>query len=527
MRTKFHFLVVFFTMITYIISADGIDLSNLNLLQKPSLNRVDQSYISENANMDNESSIDPLTYRIDGGDRFFISVIGISSMEYNLKVDQNGKLFVPEIGAVNLKNITLKNALKCIEDFVKNGLKKKYDVYVSFLGAKQVSVSIAGSVTNPGTYNLDGNLRVIDAIKHANNDTLPSIFNFDFRNVKFETPETTYNLDLFKYIVGNDLSQNLYLSPGAKISLSRAGEKILLNAQLKNGYSGLIPIKNAERAGDLFRLFEFNKSVDSNGIVYQKANCDYIKKIKWNELDTLVLHDMDILTFPPKKNYPKLSLCNITGEIAKPGVYPIIDKKTTVKEIIDITGGLTKFACENKVIILRINAAPNMSSLKIGRKIKENNLLEQISSVRPELTASIQKMDLTGDYCAIELKNNQLDEKLESGDEIIIPKIDKKIYLSGNVKEPGAYNFEINKNIKYYIKEAGGYTKKADKANVFVLSNYGNILQIKDINKLNGGDIVIIPDSQQYRTLNTLFLPFMQSIVLTVTAIISVISLAK
>lgn len=70
----------------------------------------------------------------------------------------------------------------------------------------------------------------------------------------------------------------------------------------------------------------------------------------------------------------------ITGEVAKPGPYPLV-APTTVMQLLAIAGGLTEFADANAITILRIEDGRSVShkfeykDVAKGRKAEQNLLL--------------------------------------------------------------------------------------------------------------------------------------------------------
>ncbi|NLD47992.1 MAG: hypothetical protein GX660_12485 [Clostridiaceae bacterium] len=470
-----------------------------------------------------ESSIDPETYRIHGGDKFVFTLIGLSSLKSVLTVDQAGNLFIPDIGVINIKNLTITEALDTVQNFIKQRLKRPYEIYLAFAQAKEVMITLAGAVPYPGSYTFQGTYRVLDAIKYANKDALLPINEYNYREVKFETEDTTIYLDIIKSIFSNDLSQNPYLSPGAKITLSKAERRIYLDAPISNGLSGYVPIKENEKAFELLNLFSYLESIDSNNITFKRNNYpdqETIKNINWNDLTSINLRDQDVIVISNKQNYYRQYFCTIEGEVNRPGNYPIIDKRTTVNDIIEISGGLTENANMAKMVILRKNSAPNQDKIPVG-------ILENVAFVRPEISSALNKVKIMSDYSIITIDSSAASELLESADRVIIPRIENKIYLSGSINKPGAYDFLKGKKLNYYVKKAGGYTNNADKINTIVLSVYSNAVQVKDKGVLEDGDIVVVPVSQQDRFINTFLLPVIQSFTLAITAIFTVLSFSN
>jgi protein involved in polysaccharide export with SLBB domain len=138
--------------------------------------------------------------------------------------------------------------------------------------------------------------------------------------------------------------------------------------------------------------------------------------------------------------------------------------------------------------------------------------LSAISPIRPEMYAGFSKMNSTQDYSIIQINKYGFSVKLRPNDEIIIPRKDLFVYVSGNVKRPGACKFEAGMSWNYYIHQCGGFTGKADRGNIFGVRYYGNTSQMTDLSEISEGDIIVVPDSQQAKFLSTILLPVITAV---------------
>jgi protein involved in polysaccharide export with SLBB domain len=143
------------------------------------------------------------------------------------------------------------------------------------------------------------------------------------------------------------------------------------------------------------------------------------------------------------------------------------------------------------------------------------------NSVRPEINSGLSRMNATGDFSIIRLRDHKNGLLLESEDEIVVPKKEYCVYVSGSVRLPGAYAFTAGKTRDYYISQAGGYSSKADRTNGFVVTYYGSMAQEKENGALEEGDVIVVPDSQQYKFLSMVFIPILSAIAITISTILA------
>jgi len=478
------------------------------------------------ANFENAiSSVDINQYRIGSGDVFSIKASGLSSFEYTLTVNQTGELYLPDMGVLKVDRLILKDALKAITDYVQQHSRLKGQLYISFENTKKVSISVTGAIANPGSYLLDGSSRVLDAIRAANNNTLPSFSEYNYREVVCGNSDSLVVLDLFQYLLKNDMSSNPYIFPGDKISINLCQQRVFVQGPIRSIIHDNVPIKQDENAKSFLSLFLLDASTDSNNIVIKQASSKEPRFLDWNSLSEVNLQDQDVVILTRKKNYPKITVVKIYGEVASPGIYPIDEKKTTVKDIIEVAGGPTEYAVKDRILLFRKGAA-------VGAKIKGSAQRDVNSPIdmrflRPELNTSFLKLNVSNDYTVKTLKSSNANELLDPDDNILIPKAETQVYISGNVREPGAYSYKPGKRISYYAGKAGGYSNKADKTNIYVCTVFDGTLQVKGGDRIDPGDIIVVPESQQNRVLNTIMLPFLSTIASVLMAIVAIYSVAQ
>lgn len=126
-----------------------------------------------------EGSIDPDEYIVGPGDKIFISISGIEDINLNLAVNQEGALFIPKVGGIDLRKTTLSGAKSKISSAI-NKYYKNVDVFISLFDFRKIKVSLIGDVKKPASIVLPGNSRLIDLIQNSAGLEVKS----NYRNIK-------------------------------------------------------------------------------------------------------------------------------------------------------------------------------------------------------------------------------------------------------------------------------------------------------------------------------------------------------
>jgi polysaccharide export outer membrane protein len=256
--------------------------------------------------------------------------------------------------------------------------------------------------------------------------------------------------------------------------------------------------------------------------------------IPLNPGDRLVIQEVK-----PEEMVEKVT---VLGYVRRPGVYRI-DEKTTLYDVLKAAGGFRENAYPQGIVVLR-ESVREMQKERLSKAIslmrqeleKEEAGVMQSDLTQEELRArqsafeakrrllsEMEKAQVTGRISGIvvpynleKLKNSSYNILLEDGDKIYIPKKPSSILIFGEVYNPSALVYQKNMTVRDYIAMSGGFTKDADKKNVFVIKADGSVVSSENLGgrtfdwnssenrielgsnsvldyKLNPGDAIIVP----------------------------------
>jgi polysaccharide export outer membrane protein len=133
----------------------------------------------------------------------------------------------------------------------------------------------------------------------------------------------------------------------------------------------------------------------------------------------------------------------ISGEVRYPGTYSLRTKTEKVSDVIQRAGGLTPEAYADGVTFYR-------SKDSVGR----------IGIALPDVLKSPSSRD---------------NLQLVDGDSIFIPKFNAVVNVKGAVNSPVAVTYVPGKNLEYYVRAAGGVTRKGDIRYAYVTQPNGKV----------------------------------------------------
>jgi polysaccharide export outer membrane protein len=133
----------------------------------------------------------------------------------------------------------------------------------------------------------------------------------------------------------------------------------------------------------------------------------------------------------------------IAGEVKYPGRYSLKTKTEKITDLIQRAGGLTPDAYANGVIFYRTNNG-------VGR----------IGIELPDVLRNAKSLD---------------NLPLQDGDSLFIPRYNAVVNVQGAVNSPVSVTYSPGKTIDYYIRAAGGPSRKADAKRAYVTQPNGKV----------------------------------------------------
>lgn len=467
-----------------------------------------------------DNSIDTSLYMVGGGDAFQISIVGMPSQEYFLVVDPSGNMYDGDLGVIILGKIPLARAQAIIGKTVRKSLRKNHEVYVALKKLKTATVSVTGVVANPGTYMIPGNLRLLDAIRIANTGYMPAMDRVDLRSVEVRSGDSVRSVDLMRFLSGIDLSANPYVYPGDNIVIRSVDSRVFLTGEVLDPVRGGVPLKPGETVGDILDLVRLRATADSGSILVRKAGRASDRAVEvpktMAEARAIRLGSNDVIMVGAKERRRRPDTIQVTGEVYRPGTYAFEPGQTTLEDLLRQAGGPTGYGDPSRVFILRnrkkeeVLAQTGAQESAFPGMTGAMRPATSLQTVRPEVASSVSDLKLSGDFTVLEGPAAAKKGILEDGDEIHLPRKDHFVYVSGNVRKPGAYAYKQGASAEHYIREAQGYTDKADTKNQYVLAMYQGVTQIRETSNPRSGDIIVVPAAVEYKRFSSVFLPIIQ-----------------
>ena len=412
----------------------------------------------------------------------------------------------------------------------KDGSIKEYDLYPLFISGEKIPelqfsegdiifvplveslAGISGAVKRPAVYELKGPSTIDDVIKLAGG-ALP---NADFSRLQVERIDRekgkvlidispvnrrTFTIENLDLIILPPLPERLFYIVSLEGAVKRPG-----NYGWKTGMKvsdllkedDLLPYALKEKAEIVRTAEDGSKRVI---VIYPekifKGEKEY--DINLTPMDKLLVYSQE----RPEKRV------TIYGQVRYPGEYVVI-RGDRLSDLVKRAGGFTNYAYLPGIVFLRETIRAEKEK-QVASFIKEKEEMLKKEYERAEGTYDKQLIEQARVYLE-QLKNmevkgrlplnitdakpllegkSEYDIPLEDGDVIYVPVAPVSVAVTGEINLPTNILFNKRYKLNDYIQKAGGYTKNADRKNIFIAKANGTASY--DLSRIEPGDTIVVP----------------------------------
>ena len=183
---------------------------------------------------------------------------------------------------------------------------------------------------------------------------------------------------------------------------------------------------------------------------------------------------------------------SVEGEITFQGRYTMDQKNQRVSDVVKAAGGVLPGAYVRGARLVR-----QMSEAERARMQDLIRMAKQTADSKDSL--SLEQLALETTYSvgihldeALANPGGEEDVEVQDGDQLIIPRYNRTVRISGDVLKPNTVAYKEKPNYKYYIEQAGGYGRRARKSNVYIIYQNGTIAKASR-GRIEPGCEVVVP----------------------------------
>ncbi len=398
-----------------------------------------QLFNSENLSFEPPVNIPtPQNYVLGIDDELTISVWGASQQTYQLSVETNGAVNIPDIGPVYVSGMEFSKA----KELIKKRLTAIYQgmegqtpntyAEVSISNLRSIRINVIGEVMAPGTYTLPSTASAFNALYLSGGPNE----NGSFRNIQIiRDDKIVKTIDVYDYLINANMKENVQLREQDIVYIPTYQKRVEMAGAFKR--NGNFELTENEKLSDLIRY--------AGGFTDRAFKSQLsLTRITGTEKKVIDISQSIFESFIPN-NGDSVSASeiierfenriNISGAVFRPGTYELTEG-LTLSGLIKKAQGVKEDFFSNRGLIIRL----------------QNNLAP-----------------MTLAFSVDEVLAGKKDIRLQREDQVIIQDIfsmrqKRTIQILGEVQKPGTYDYSDNLSLKDVIFNAGGFTEAASEA---------------------------------------------------------------
>ena len=261
--------------------------------------------------------------------------------------------------------------------------------------------------------------------------------------------------------------------------------------------------------------------------------------------NAIPLEPFDQVIVRKRANFTMQRLVSVEGQVNSPGIFAIQTSVDRISDLVKRAGGVNQFAYTKGATLIRkteffnteseqVRRQKNLEALRVLLKDDPNNAeaqeellkrlfrdlpkekveekdsiandakresLDQIASETPGVAVKIKETEAVAINLEKILANpgSEADLVLEEGDILNVPKLLQTVRMRGDVVYPTTLRHELGRGFTYYINGAGGFDRRANRKQTYVVYANGAVkrtkgfLGIRSYPAIEPGAEVIVP----------------------------------
>ena len=385
----------------------------------------------------NPSMAVPTSYVLGPGDQVVVDIYGASQETLIHTISPEGTITVSGYGPIQLSGLTVAAA----QSKLRATLGTRYQtssLQLNVGNTRTIMINVMGEVSTPGTYHLSPFANVFYALYRAGGiSDLGSL-----RNVKvYRNGRLVTVVDIYKYILEGRLAGNITLQDNDLIQVEPYEALVGVTGNVKRPM--FYEMRKDETVATLIKYaggFTGDAYKNSVRLVRQSGERYQVFNVGEFEMSSFRLEDGDAISVDGMINRYE-NMVEIKGAVFRPGQFQLGGKVNSVKSLIESAEGLTEDAFTTHAVMHRM---------------------------KPDRSLEVVPIDLKGI-----LNGSVADIPLQNEDVLFIPTQEKSrsertLTITGEVMDPGTYEYADNTTVEDLIIQAGGLTDQASMARVDV-----------------------------------------------------------
>ncbi|NBB73326.1 MAG: sugar ABC transporter substrate-binding protein, partial [Bacteroidetes bacterium] len=403
-------------------------------------------------------------YLVGPNDELRLTAWGAAQFQYDLTVDQEGRIFIPNVGQYTVSG----KRLDALRTELRDWLSQRYagltsdpptiSMDLTVTRVRPVQVYVLGEVRYPGGYTVSSGSTVFNVLYSMGGPMRRG----SLRNIQvIRDGEVVTTVDLYDYLMRGYNPNPVRLQNGDNVYIPPRNKTVAINGSVRR--PAYFEVKPNETFRDLLtyagglkpeaytgrvhieRIVPFDEREEPS--VAREAIDFNLNEVRAGDRN-IALADADFITVPSileennRAGATRVNAVKVTGAVFQPGQYEIDGQLRTVRDLIQEADGLRGDAYRPQAELVRLQEDLDEASrtLDLNRVMEDNPLANVVLRPGDSLhVASVQEL-----------------------------KIERTVRITGQVLDPGTYTYRDSMTVGDLLFKGGGLTDDEYLKDVFL-----------------------------------------------------------
>lgn len=439
-------------------------------------------------------------YLIAPGDKLNIWIWGAVNFSNVVTVDNQGNIFIPDVGPINVKNVPASQINNLVTSKIGDVFTNNVNIYVNLLTTTPVSVFVTGPVIRPGQYAGQSSDSVLYFLKRAGGiDSERG----SYRKIKvLRQNQVIQQIDLYEFMQKGRMPK-LSLKDQDVILVEPQGPMVNVAGKVRNPFR--FELKQHNTLGsELVNYALPLAKVSHVGVVGDRSSGPFSIYLPYKDFAQVQLKDGDKVLFNDDMHAQVYDV-QVSGSYMGPS-YFTVRKETKLHDLLNHIPINPDLADYQSIYLMRKSVAIRQKEmLDESLNRLERSVFTAPASSDGEATIRAKEAELVMQFVDKARKIQPLGKvvvadkgiianiQLEQGDQIVIPNKTDLIQVGGEVLMPQAVVYNPNANLDDYVAWAGGFSERANDQRIAIVHANG-LVEFKGQGNVQPGDqIMVLP----------------------------------
>lgn len=448
-------------------------------------------------------------YLIAPGDKLNIWIWGAVNFSNVVTVDNQGNIFIPDVGPINVKNVPASQVNQLVTSKIGDVFTNNVNTYVNLLTTTPVSVFVTGPVIRPGQYAGQSSDSILYFLKRAGGIDSDR---GSYRKIKvLRQNRVIQQIDLYDFMQQGKLPK-LALKDQDVILVEPQGPMINVAGKVRNPFRFELTQRNTLGSELVTYALPLAK-VSHVGVIGDRESGPFSVYLPYKDFARLQLKDGDKVLFNDDMHAQVYDI-QVSGSYMGPS-YFTVRKQTKLHDLLNYIPIDPELADYQSIYLMRKSVAARQKEMldeslnRLERSVftaparsdGEANIRAKEAELVMQFVEKARKIQPLGKVVVAD-RGVIANIQLEQGDQIVIPNKTDLIQVGGEVLMPQAVVYNADANLDDYVAWAGGFTERANDKRIAIVHANG-LVEFKGQGKVQPGDQVLVLPQVDSKTMQS------------------------